>query len=405
MARRTGMTHRKNLYPGFLAFALAFLLLPALVSGQTSTSKNFKLIQLTDMHLGNVPGHPNIKKCVDFIRAMPGPIEAVVTTGDNVELGIPEHWKYFAEFITEPLKGIPVHAGTGNHETAWSGLEGKRLFRQYTGGPTRYTFDAGEYHFVMLDTSVPAQHHGFAGPEQLAWLDQDLSRTKKTYKVLLLHQCCFLEKYDQFLGDEADLYDLCKKHGVRLLMTGHGHTPQMWRYQDTPVLMTGSTYQRGFTLMEVKGKALMLTFYGFNKEGELKPEKPITLYDAEGRLKEPEKLRVFNSEDLFRVPAGSPPEGVRVAWSRSFGASIQAQPAVSGDRGYSINYTGELVCTDMKARKMLWKFGLGGGYIFSDPAANGDMVYIGTMGGKYFAIEDRFQRPAQTAQLGAAVGH
>jgi outer membrane protein assembly factor BamB/predicted phosphodiesterase len=344
--------------------------------------EEFRFVHLSDLHLGHVPGHPNVTKVVAEVKSLHPAF--VVITGDVVEVGQSEHWEYAKPLVQDPLAGIPVHFTTGNHEVAWSGLEGKPLFRRYAG-PTRYSFTSGSWFFVALDSAVPGQHHGFLGPDQVAWLDNELAGSTAPHKVVMLHSAVFRERQTRFLGDEKALYEVLALHRVRLVLCGHGHTNELWRYRDIPVVEAGAAYASGYAAFRVKGESLEVTFTDIGKDGVLKARPPNLIYGMGGGLFEPASMKVYNDSDLPGQETPVMPAGARLAWTRTLGASIQAAPLVAGGKVYVATAAGELSCLDGATGASVWTATVAG-WVLSRPVLAADSVVVGSEGGELAAF-------------------
>jgi len=342
----------------------------------------FRFVHLSDLHLGHVPGHLSVTKVVASART-PAPA-FVVITGDAVEVGQPEHWEYLKPLVQDPLSGIPLHITTGNHDGAWSGLEGKPLFRRYVG-PTRYSFTFGSWFFVALDAAVPNQHHGFVGPDQRAWLDAELTASTAPHKVVMLHHMVFRERDTRYLGDEKAFYEVLARNRVRLVLCGHGHRNELWRYRDIPVVEAGAAYQSGYAEFRVKGESLEVVFWEFGKDGALKALPPKLIYGVNGDLFEPSGMKVYNDSDLPGQAAPVMPAGARLAWTRTLGAAIQAPPLVADGRVYAATAAGGVFCLDATTGADLWTATVAG-WVLSRPVLVAESIVVGSEGGELAAF-------------------
>ncbi|QCR24689.1 calcineurin-like phosphoesterase family protein [Pontibacter sp. SGAir0037] len=135
--------------------------------------------------------------------------------------------------------GIPYFQVIGNHDmdlTArtddYSGETFKGLF-----GPTYYSFNRGEIHYVVLDDvffiGTAKKYIGYLTEKQLAWLEQDLAQVKKgTTVVVSLHIPAYNKQHvrnkdkEEPLGgvvsNRKELYRLLEPFKAHI-MSGHTH--------------------------------------------------------------------------------------------------------------------------------------------------------------------------------------
>jgi hypothetical protein len=85
--------------------------------------------------------------------------------------------------------GIPVAQVVGNHDLDQGGRTDEastETFARYFG-PTRFSFNLGRMHYVVLDDVFwyGAGYFGYLDAEQLAWLEQDLTRVERGASVVV----------------------------------------------------------------------------------------------------------------------------------------------------------------------------------------------------------------------------
>ena len=366
------------------------LLMVGLMTGSMAQAKEFSFVHLADPHLGHGAGHPIVEKTVAKVKELKP--DFVVLTGDIVELGIKEHWAYYGPLIKEPLAGFKLYPTTGNHETAWSGLEGKNLYRKHAG-KTRYSFKQGDWQFVALDSAVHNQHHGHIGEEQLAWLAKELAGSKAKHKAVLMHHPPFREKWTRYIDDEAGLYDVLAEHGVKLVLSGHGHKNEVWRYKDVLVVMAGAAYQSGFSHFKVEGEKLEIVFYDIGKDGTINKR-------STGKL---DKAKVYNKEELPRADAEPMPEGAELLWRVSYDVPAHASPLVTGESVYLPLGDGTLRALDKASGEEKWQAKIGG-YGMAQPIELAGLVVVGGEQGMLNAFHPESGDRAWDFKVAGAVG-
>lgn len=143
--------------------------------------------------------------------------------------------------IFNSFEGPHYHV-LGNHETEFSD---KASVLEMLGQKDKYySFDAGDYHFIVLDTNYEkvgdkfydynCRRHDFSNcyikPEQLAWLDADLASTDKRC-FIFMHATCevgdfgILNKND-FRGVLWKANQRAGYNKVTMVVSGHDHTDE-----------------------------------------------------------------------------------------------------------------------------------------------------------------------------------
>src|SRR5574340_534694 len=148
----------------------------------------FSFVQLSDAHVGfhgppDPLGTKAFERAVEMVNALPQRPDLVLFTGDlthdsedkDVHAGRMKQFKEIAGRMNVPkLMVVP-----GEHD---AGLDGGALFRDFWG-TTNYSFDHRGIHFVALDNVSRARPE--VGPDQLAWLKQDLARFPRTAPIVV----------------------------------------------------------------------------------------------------------------------------------------------------------------------------------------------------------------------------
>lgn len=173
----------------------------------------------------------------------------LVSTGANKEEWVGQ---FFASM--EPLVSrVPLFPVLGNHE------QNAAHYYHYMSLPDPeyyYTFTYGNAQFFMVDTNKKCD----PGSEQYEWLDQELTRSKATWKILCHH-------HPAYTSDENDYGDLWKtnkstrgdlnarhlahlahRKGVDLIWNGHIHS-----YERTWPLQQGKPVTKDGTIHLITG--------------------------------------------------------------------------------------------------------------------------------------------------------
>ncbi len=189
----------------------------------------FSFIQLSDAHVGfNGPPDPlgtkAFERAVDMVNALPQQPDLVLFTGDLTHDSEDKdvHAKRMAQFreIAGRLKTKKIMCVPGEHD---AGLDAGALFRD-NFGPSNYSFDHRGIHFIALDNVSRAKPE--VGPEQLAWLKQDVARFSKSAPIVVFtHRPLFDLKpeWEWFTSDGDDVMNALSGHDNVTVLYGHIH--------------------------------------------------------------------------------------------------------------------------------------------------------------------------------------
>lgn len=87
-----------------------------------------------------------------------------------------------------------------------------------------YSFDYGDVHYAVLDTQAEELSAWKADwvLKQAVWLERDLARSGARWKVVLCHKPFY--EMDGTLSEHGKAWlPICRKYGVRLVLSGHHH--------------------------------------------------------------------------------------------------------------------------------------------------------------------------------------
>ena len=130
---------------------------------------------------------------------------------------------------TIALIGIPWRNVLGNHDLNLDATDRKHINETFeaTYGPTYYSFNYGQVHFVVLDTigwqaaneRVPKMHfEAVLGDRQLTFLERDLATVPNSQLVVLLMHVPIIG-----LKDKDKLFELIEERNYCVSISGHTH--------------------------------------------------------------------------------------------------------------------------------------------------------------------------------------
>jgi 3',5'-cyclic AMP phosphodiesterase CpdA len=206
------------------------------------------LAQISDLHIKRpgavayrrVDTAAALARCVARLNALVPRPDAVVVTGDLVDLGSAEEYQYLRSLLA-PL-AIPFYLLVGNHD-ARDAL--RDAFQQqpwlHTGGEfVQYALDIGPLRLVALDSQVPMQSAGSLCDARLAWLESELDAARGRPVVVALHHppfACGIGHMDKQRLDPSSserLAGIIARHAnVERVICGHVHRPIFVRFAGT----------------------------------------------------------------------------------------------------------------------------------------------------------------------------
>jgi chitodextrinase len=147
--------------------------------------------------------------------------------GDVYEDGtIAEFYNWYGTGSTSYSRLLSITNPTiGNHEYIGSSAAG--YFDYWNNIPDYYSFDAGGWHFVSLNSN--ASHIGVSSTSaQYAWLQQDLAANANTCTIVYYHHPLFNIGPEGSSTSMSDIWALMAQNGVSIVVNGHDHDYQRW---------------------------------------------------------------------------------------------------------------------------------------------------------------------------------
>ncbi|MER7673356.1 phosphodiesterase [Kitasatospora sp. NPDC096128] len=204
------------------------------------------IAHLSDIHLGQVHSRDGGKRArrraeqvMAYLNALPGPLDAVLVTGDLADHGLPEEYEQVAKALTSRH---PVLTCPGNHDV-------RAPYRQVLLGEEPSAEPVNRLHrlagadVLMLDSSIPGQHDGLLDDPTLAWLDAQLTSGRQELPALVAFHHPPVELHVPYVDGirqfgEARLAEVLRRHPrVAALLCGHSHTPAATTFAGLPLLV------------------------------------------------------------------------------------------------------------------------------------------------------------------------
>lgn len=166
----------------------------------------------------------------DMIAAwQPGMVSYLGDVYDDGTITEFKNWYGDAQSWYGRFKGITAPV-IGNHEynrTASGAFEADGYFRYWNDVPHHYSFDAGGWHFISLDSTT--QYNQTApGTPQYEWLAQDLANRTSPCTVVTWHHPLNTVGSEGPSQRLAAMWSLLREHDVTIVLAGHDHQYQHW---------------------------------------------------------------------------------------------------------------------------------------------------------------------------------
>jgi 3',5'-cyclic AMP phosphodiesterase CpdA len=194
---------------------------------------SFTFLQISDSHVGfDKAANPNalgtLQEAIAKVKALPNKPAFMLHTGDITHLSAPAQFDNAAQVIG--TAGLDVHYVPGEHDIL-DDEPGKAYLERYgkkTKGAGWYSFDQNGVHFIGLVNvmNLQAGSLGILGPEQLAWLADDVKGlSASTPIVVFAHIPLWTISKDWGWGtdDAEQALSQLKRFGSVTVLNGHIH--------------------------------------------------------------------------------------------------------------------------------------------------------------------------------------
>jgi len=271
------------------------------------------LAQISDLHIKRpgalayrrVDTAAYLERCVARLIALAPKPEALVITGDLVDMGTLEEYEALKKLLA-PLT-MPVYLLVGNHDERQALRE---VFADHaylhTGGEfVHYAVDVGPLRLIALDSQMPRQGGGHLCETRLTWLDAQLAASQGRPVVLALHHPPFVSgigHMDRQRLDPASAKELAaivsRYPNVERVICGHVHRPIFTRFGGTiaaavpaPAHQVALDLRKdapsafrleppAFALHQYAAETGIVTHHAYVDEGE----GPFPFYETDGTL-------------------------------------------------------------------------------------------------------------------------
>ncbi|TXS44693.1 metallophosphoesterase [Streptomyces sp. OR43] len=198
------------------------------------------LAQISDLHLdGSERATLRATRVMDYLRALPHPVDALLVTGDIADHGAEAEYEEAARILAAPF---PVLTCPGNHDARPAYR--KALLGEAPGdGPVNRLHHVSGTAVLMCDSTIPGRDEGRLDTETLAWIDSTLSALPQdTPALIAFHQPPVALHHPLpdagMLQEPGQLAGLLDAHPrVAAVLTGHAHTAAASTFASRPLIV------------------------------------------------------------------------------------------------------------------------------------------------------------------------
>jgi 3',5'-cyclic-AMP phosphodiesterase len=194
-------------------------------------SSGFSFVQISDSHIGfnkaaNQDVTGTLKLAIGKINDLAVKPGLLLHTGDVTQSSKAAEFDTAQEIIKGAKAGETFYV-PGEHDTA---LDDGALYRERFGkgtvGNGWYSFDHKGVHFIGLNNVLQIDAMGKLGPEQLAWLKNDLAAHSASTPIVIFAHIPLWMVYPQWgwgTQDGAEALSYLRRFGSVTVLNGHIH--------------------------------------------------------------------------------------------------------------------------------------------------------------------------------------
>lgn len=212
---------------------------------KNNNQKDLTVIQISDTHLMNkehlefLQMNPFVTfhAVIDDIQQKYPNVNSIFHTGDLAQVPVSETYDTYVNFMGHT--GIPFYQIPGNHDQA-------EFFPFHLNQNQAHAIQLGVWTFILLNSAVKNQIHGWIDDEQLQQLDQLLIEHKNQHIIITCHHHP-LEMDSRWidnhkLKNSESFTEIFKKHlNIKMVLFGHVHQESLNLWNNIHFYSTPST--------------------------------------------------------------------------------------------------------------------------------------------------------------------
>ncbi len=222
-----------------------------------------KFIHLTDTHLVKrgellyqLDPVLRLRAAIDNINVEHADAAFAMITGDLAHWGEPAAYQALREELSRLV--LPVHLLIGNHDDRVAFCDSFPETGTLNGAYVQYSFVAGGYRHIALDSNEPGVSWGIFCSERARWLDEQLAADEQL-AFLYIHHPPFpvgiaaMDRISLRTSDELRQVVLRHRAKIRHIFFGHLHRPVSGSWMGIPVsTLRGTNHQVALVLGETE---------------------------------------------------------------------------------------------------------------------------------------------------------
>ncbi|WP_344966414.1 metallophosphoesterase [Streptosporangium fragile] len=191
---------------------------------------------MSDIHIDGSPRSIDRARAVmRHLENLPGPLDAVVVTGDIADNGLIEEYEIARDLLATRH---PTIVCPGNHDVRAAFR--KVMLDEDGDGPINRVLRLDGLTVALCDSSVPGRPEGFLDDETLAWLEAVLAEDPDTPAMVGMHHppVALGIPYVDAIGLRAPgrLEAVLRRHPrVAAVLVGHAHTAASTTFAGLPL--------------------------------------------------------------------------------------------------------------------------------------------------------------------------
>ncbi|CAN7420171.1 phosphodiesterase [Trinickia sp. LjRoot230] len=206
------------------------------------------LAQISDLHVKRpgalayrrVDTGAALTRCIERLNALAPRPDAVVITGDLVDVGSVEEYQHLHARLAS--LELPFYLLVGNHDerNALRQVFPEYAYLQQNAPFVQYTVDVGPLRLVALDSQTPGQSGGTLCEARLVWLEVQLEAARGMPVVIALHHPPFasgighMDRQGLDSGSTERLAAIVRRFdNIERVICGHVHRPIFTRFAGT----------------------------------------------------------------------------------------------------------------------------------------------------------------------------
>jgi 3',5'-cyclic AMP phosphodiesterase CpdA len=195
---------------------------------------------ISDLHLdGSERATRRTVRVMDYLRALPRPVDALLVTGDIADHGEEAEYEEAAQILTADF---PVLTCPGNHD-ARPAYRKALLGQAPNDGPINQAHHIARTTILMCDSTIPGRDEGRLDAQTLAWIDNTLAGLPRDAPALIAFHQPPVELHHPLpdsgmLEQPGQLAGLLDAHPqVAAVITGHAHTAAASTFAARPLIV------------------------------------------------------------------------------------------------------------------------------------------------------------------------